>query len=911
MVVPDARVELEIGGVQVDVTDHVRHGTRITHTRGRRNRGGRAEAAEVALTLESPGGLYDNRNPRSPYYGQLGRNTPLRLSVESGVVALQVSGANTGARASTPDHASLDITGDLDVRLDATLDNWLIAGDNIDVSSVQLAGKGNIFTPDRSWLLITRHGRLQFEWSATGATTIETASTVPLPVPSDRRMAVRVTLDVNNGSSGNTVRFYTAPTMAGPWTQLGAPVVTPGTTSIFASTGPLRVGLGWTGLAFQGSSGSIHGFEMRSGINGTVVASPDFTAQTSGASSFTDPQGKLWSTTNGAEITSRRIRVRGEVPTWAPRWHLSGNNITAPITAAGIIRRLEAGREALQSTLRRRIPSEPSCVAYWPMEEGEDAVQAYSPFPRVPPLRTVGFDFGADNSLVGSDALPRLTGGAASSMDALVPPHPATGEWMVTYVYKIDAAPATATKILEFAVSGTVRRMIVTLEPGGLYARGYDADGDQILSVGGGTTPAFYATWNRLEVLARPGALPGQVTYHLGWIDVSGGGHANVQTITATAGIVTRIVTKWDASGDGQSIGHLGVFNSQNTLIYNGADDGFQGEDAADRIIRLTGEEAVPMSVGVGETTLMGPQRPGQLLALLEEAEDADGGRLYELSGRLALGYQPRVALYNREPVLTLDYGQLTQPFEPIEDDSVRNDITVSRQGGSSARVRLDDGPMSVREHPDGIGPYQEPVTLNLFHDGQPEAIAGWMVSHSAWDEYRWPRLRLLLHKYPQLVPQAVAVAEGDIIRIVNLPDHLPPGPLDLMVEGFSETFGEREWTIDFVCSPAGPWTVGVAEDPVLGRADTEGSELTVGVAAGDPSWAVSTTAGPRWIDSAAFAAMFPFSVTCGGEEVTVTAINGTGTTQTFVVTRSINGIVKAHPTGTRLRLTHPMRAAL
>ncbi|MGW6458032.1 hypothetical protein ACWF94_19320 [Streptomyces sp. NPDC055078] len=898
MAFPDAQVELQIGSTWTPIS-HVRHAAGISHTRGRRSRGARTEAADIGLTLESPLGLYDNRNPRSPYFGLLGRNTPLRLSVDGGAGALHVPGAAT-----TVDHASLDITGDLDIRLDASLDNWLAGG------SVELCGKGTIAGNQRSWLLLARNRRLHFEWSTAGTSAIERDSTVDLPVPPSGRLAVRVTLDVNNGASGHTVTFYTARTISGPWTQLGAPVVTAGVTSVFASTAPVRVGDGWADLGFPGAVGRIHTMEIRNGINGTLVAAPNFTGLAPGTTNWTDSAGRPWTLAGGATISRRRVRCLTEVPEWTPRWHTSGHNVTVPVQGAGLLRRLETGRGALQSTLRRRIPSEPSVVAYWPMEDEAASNQAYSPIAGVPPLRTTGLQYGAESSLPGSAALPRMVGGGSITMDAQIPPYAPTGAWMVTYVYRMDELPATATEILEFRTTGPLRKLTVNLSAGGgaIELHGYNSLGAEVAFLNAATT-AFYGTWNRLEVIANQ--IGPNVEYHLGWIDVSGIGYGVEVLVAGTSGIVTRTTTRCGASAAGIVVGHVGIFSSSNTLIYDRADDGFLGESAGDRLMRLGGEEQVPVAVYGGGSMQMGPQGPEKLLSLLEECEDSDGGILFEQRDRLALGYRTRASLYNQTPALVIDYAQLTHPFEPVVEDAARNDITVSREGGSSARATLKQGPMSVLPHPDGIGPYEEAVTRSLHTDGPLADIAGWLVSLSTWDEYRYPRVRLLLHKHPQLVAQVLDLMEGDVVRITGLPDHLPPGPLDLMVEGFEDHFGEFEWTLDLVCVPAGPWTVGVVEDPILGRADTDGSELSTGVSASATSWSVAVTAGPLWITSAAFPAMFPFSVTCGGEEVTVTAISGASSPQTFTVVRAVNGISKTHSAGASLSLTHPMRAAL
>jgi hypothetical protein len=55
----------------------------------------------------------------------------------------------------------------------------------------------------------------------------------------------------------------------------------------------------------------------------------------------------------------------------------------------------------------------------------------------------------------------------------------------------------------------------------------------------------------------------------------------------------------------------------------------------------------------------------------------------------------------------------------------------------------------------------------------------------------------------------------------------------------------------------------------------------------------------------------FPFDVRIGGEVLTVTRVAGGTSPQTFTVTRSVNGVVKAQPTGTNVELAHPSYFAL
>lgn len=211
-----------------------------------------------------------------------------------GDVYLRLPGSG-GSRASTPDVAALDITGDIDIRIDLKLNQWVP-----EEVAIELAGKYVITGNQRSWLLHLEDDRtIRFRWSTNGTALIERSSAVFTPPPSER-MAIRVTLDVDNGSGSHTITFYTAATIAGPWTTLSTQTVA-GTTSIFASTAPLDIG-DVAGIGSVEPSGRVYAAQIRNGIAGTVVANPDFTAQTPGAASFADSAGRTWTLAGGAEI---------------------------------------------------------------------------------------------------------------------------------------------------------------------------------------------------------------------------------------------------------------------------------------------------------------------------------------------------------------------------------------------------------------------------------------------------------------------------------------------------------------------------------------------------------------------------------------------------------------------------------
>jgi len=854
---------LELGGVQTEITADLYTRDPITHTRGRAYRANATDPAQCTATIKNKNGTYTLRNAEGPYFGQLVNNTPFQFDLPGVAPYLATSSAtSSGVGARTVDAAQIDVTGDLDVRIDATLDNWLASG------TVELCGKGALTGDQRSWFLAMRNGNLHFEWSAAGTSTIQVDSTVDLPVPASQRRAVRVTLDVNNGASGNTATFYYADTIAGPWTQLGAPVVNSGTTSIFNSTAVLAAGNGWPELAFAGPSGRIHSFEMRNGINGTLVAAPNFALQTPGATSFVDSTGLTWTVGTASEITNRVVRFNGEVPEWPAKWATSEQDAWTPIETAGILRRLGQGKKTLDSTLRRRIPSG-NPIAYWPLEDGRDSTQFYSPIAGVNAIKTAGMTLAADDSLAGSNALPAIQG-AATLFGTVPAPSGSPTTWHTEFVFNLpNSGPATARTVLQWTGTGTVKRWRLMLRTGVSEIYGYDAD-DNVVTSSLVNVPSIFNVWSRWQLYAVQNG--SNVDWTVTWIPIGGVGGSVTTSFAGTVGHINGVKGPdggYSSDLNGMLLGHIATFTTA-TTIYNNADIAFNGETAAARIVRLCTEEGVPLAV-LGDsagTQLVGPQRPAALLDLLRAAAEADGGIFGESRDKRRLQYRTRESLYNQTPRLTLDYAakQIAPPFEPVDDDQVRNEWSVQRDGGSTGVAALETGPLSIEE----IGYYPDSATLALFSDEQTDPIAGWLLHLTTWNESLYPSVTLRLHRHPEFIPDVLDLDIGDKIRIENLPKRFAsPGAVELLVDGWQETLLPRKWEITFNCSPAGPWTVGELTAVSMDWVDTSGSELAAAATSTATTLDVLTTADRTWTDDPSD---YPWDIAVGGEHVRVAA---------------------------------------
>lgn len=222
----------------------------------------------------------------------------------------------TGNYLSTPDSVLNSVTGDIDIRVKAALDDWTPAATNC------LLGKSNVSGTARSYYLEITNGVLNMQWSVDGTAVIQKQATAAVGFVDGTVGWVRATLDVDNGTGGNDVKFY-ASSDGITWAQLGATVTTAGVTSIFDSISPVEIGARGGGNS-NPLAGKVYYVEVRSGIDGPIVARYDSSAVVvAGAQAPATTPG--W-TLNGSALSKRDdyIRLPGTV----------GNYLSWPDTAA-------------------------------------------------------------------------------------------------------------------------------------------------------------------------------------------------------------------------------------------------------------------------------------------------------------------------------------------------------------------------------------------------------------------------------------------------------------------------------------------------------------------------------------------------------------------------------------------------
>lgn len=203
---------------------------------------------------------------------------------------------SSGNYASAPDSAGVSVAGDLDLRALVKLADWTPA-----VTYALGVSKWTTTTAQRSWYWeLATNGKLALAWTPDGSTFNYMQVTTTPSFVDGTMYGLRCTFDVDNGSGGKTLSMYYRTdediSASSGWTQIGSSLTSAGTTSIYDGTGVIEVGTSHIGTSNL-LVGSTLKAEVRNGIGGSVVASPDFTAPM--GPRFRDAQNNLW-TINGS-----------------------------------------------------------------------------------------------------------------------------------------------------------------------------------------------------------------------------------------------------------------------------------------------------------------------------------------------------------------------------------------------------------------------------------------------------------------------------------------------------------------------------------------------------------------------------------------------------------------------------------
>lgn len=253
--------------------------------------------------------------------------------------AVNLPGAQS-AKVTTPDASANQITGDIDIRIKASLKSW----DGGGITNQTLLAKQGANAASTSYLFLTDLlGQLSFGISNGSAT--QTVSSPATGIADGATKWVRVTRQASSGD----VTFYTSDD-GQTWSQLGAPQsLLPG--SINNSNVPVVLGTNYFNDAVL--TGKVYSAQILNGINGSVAVSlSPSSAASLAATSWVSPTGETWSLTAPATLvpassqitvssgntSSQGIIVQGVAGQSADlqQWQGSTGIVLASVNAAGV-----------------------------------------------------------------------------------------------------------------------------------------------------------------------------------------------------------------------------------------------------------------------------------------------------------------------------------------------------------------------------------------------------------------------------------------------------------------------------------------------------------------------------------------------------------------------------------------------
>lgn len=650
------------------------------------------------------------------------------------------------------------------------------------------------------------------------------------------------------------------------------------------------------------------------------------------------------------------VRSTTEISSWAPRRSIDRNSTSlhdrgdawTEIGGGGLLRRIQAGKTPLKSPIYRAVlRSSPAVAAWWPLEAGDGQATTSTPSGL-----SGGSPMIAEPASAGTHRLSGVVGGTAvgppgaagaidlsgggqlrTTVTGLTSTHDA---WRFEMSFQF-------TEPVDALESGQIVRITTNL--GTLYGVFCIADlgiefvfeaSDADTNVGETTSLILDdGAWHHLKIEVNEN---GSNSDYL--ITVDGSVIFNDVASGIAYALPTEIVISPTGDVDTASQAILWTAATQGALPdadygYD-AFTGYAGETAGERFLRIGVEEDLNTIV-VGDETdtqAMGAQPTDTLVNILRECVKTDDGLMYEPRDELGIVMRTGRDLLNQSVAMTISYtDQIIAPElrYVIDDQQTRNDVTVERRGGGSARAVQETGPLNVQnpvDDPDGVGRYDVKVDVNTETDDVLAGLATWHLHKGTVDEPRYPQVTIDLdaeNASSSVITSVNALEIGNIVQITDLPTDWSSEDALLLVVGIRESSpsgaGDYRRKVTLVTVPASPYEVSDVGDDngsvnLRGQAiDTDNSTLNTGINAFTGTLSVASTGGTLWTTSSTDWSTTDHGtsiyggglfIIIGGEVMRVTNITGASSPQTFTVVRSINGIVKSHLAGAPVHVRFP-----
>lgn len=589
------------------------------------------------------------------------------------------------------------------------------------------------------------------------------------------------------------------------------------------------------------------------------------------------------------------VRFSGYLSKLPTSWRgPGGSDSWVSVTADSILRRLgkQGSRSPMRWTAPRLTSGGTGCIEYWPMEDGEDATEVASYFPSGIPMTASGsIELGASSPPSGSQATPQsdyqFMVANPPSLTGIVRPYTDTGSWSILGIFKVDAESSVSQVLVDADInhgegSTDPDQIRMHIQTNKLVLSAYQEDTTLLGSYATAVlSPAPNdGNWHAVAITANQDGADVDFAFHY---------EGNVYAFTVankTIGTVRKIgfpTTPITTEADLIAVGHLVVYDDNlpavTTQDYVDAMTSHltaAGERVDIRLLRLQAESALIHSIDTiasegGMLEFVGSQSDGNVISAIEDAVEADGGILYEPRDFAdeSLQYLSRSGLCENAigiPALTLTQSDFAIIEQGDDDYYLGTQVTVSGAGSSATAASAT---------------VENEISLSQnvrFADRLPD-LAGWALYQGTRSDYRYPRIRILLHGATSQIAPWKTTELGDRVLITDP----PPGvvdDIDMILEGYSESYSQHEWTVELYCSPASRYRIAKLDDTTYGRMDTAGSRLVNALTSSATTMDVESYEGAEWTTTAGF------DIGVGGERMTTSAIAGSFS-DTFTRTES------------------------
>lgn len=230
---------------------------------------------------------------------------------------------------------------------------------------------------------------------------------------------------------------------------------------------------------------------------------------------------------------------------------------------------------------------------------------------------------------------------------------------------------------------------------------------------------------------------------------------------------------------------------------------GHAGDMVHERLARVCRQRGIPFYTSAGTSQRLGPQPIDTPIAVIRNAELVDGV-VYEKE--FGLAYKS-TAEYYRQPVsiaLDMAQGHVVGELTPADDTTkFYNQWTITRSGGSSSTQQKDGG-ISENEEV-----FANESTRNVYEDTQTAWLASYYANRDSSEADRWPSVKFLLQKHPELILPYQGMPFGARVTVDNMKTRWGVLALNLTVEGKVVFFNSKQYEVTLNSSDASIHDIG------------------------------------------------------------------------------------------------------